>query len=77
MKVNLLITGTIIFWKGLNTVKKIIVLLTAVCLILCGCTAKQDKGNYTDEMKIPYAADLDTEYGADSVEREGAHKDSP
>lgn len=61
----------------MNTVKKIIVLLTAVCLILCGCTAKQDKGNYTDEMKIPYAADLDTEYGADSVEREGDHKDSP
>ena len=57
--------------------KKIIVLLTAVCLILCGCTAKQDKGNYTDEMNIPYAADLDTEYGADSVEREGDHKDSP
>jgi hypothetical protein len=34
-------------------------------------------GNYTDEMKIPYTADLSEEDGADSVEREGDHVDSP
>jgi hypothetical protein len=34
-------------------------------------------GNYTDEMKIPYTCDLDEAYGADSVEREGDHEDSP
>ena len=34
-------------------------------------------GNYTDEMKIPYALDLSPEDGADSVERDGDHKGSP
>lgn len=35
-------------------------------------------GNYTDEMKIAKLdKDLDPEYGADSVEREGDHQDSP
>lgn len=34
-------------------------------------------GNYTDEMKIPYSVNLDEEYGADSVERDGDHKNSP
>ena len=34
-------------------------------------------GNYTDEMKIPYGTDISTEDGADSVEREGDHADSP
>jgi hypothetical protein len=33
-------------------------------------------GNYSDEMKIPYGTDIE-EYGADSVERDGDHKDSP
>lgn len=33
-------------------------------------------GNYSDEMKIPHAVDLE-EYGADSVERMGDHKNSP
>jgi hypothetical protein len=33
-------------------------------------------GNYTDEMKIPYTCDLE-EYGADSVERQGDHENSP
>lgn len=32
--------------------------------------------NYSDEMKIPYTVDL-AEDGADSVEREGDHQDSP
>ncbi len=34
-------------------------------------------GNFSDEMKIPYAVDLSPEDGADSVEREGDHADSP
>lgn len=34
-------------------------------------------GNYTDEMKIPYTCDLSEADGADSVEREGDHEDSP
>lgn len=33
--------------------------------------------NFSDEMKIPYAMDLSPEDGADSVEREGDHADSP
>jgi hypothetical protein len=34
-------------------------------------------GNYSDEMKIPYTTDLSPDDGADSVERQGDHKDSP
>ena len=37
----------------------------------------QSTGNFTDEMKIPYTVDLSGEDGADSVEREGDHADSP
>ncbi|MCI2057534.1 MAG: hypothetical protein LKJ86_10440 [Oscillibacter sp.] len=33
--------------------------------------------NFSDEMKIPYATDLSEEDGADSVERDGDHTDSP
>ena len=40
-------------------------------------TENSTAGNYTDEMKIPYAIDLSEGDGADSVEREGDHKDSP
>ena len=68
--------------------KKLIVLTIALCLALTACTTtpKQDEssgevftpaGNYTDEMKIPYTTDLSTDDGADSVEREGDHKNSP
>ena len=32
---------------------------------------------FTDEMKIPYAVDLSPEDGADAVERQGDHEDSP
>lgn len=32
---------------------------------------------FTDEMKIPYQNDLDPEDGADNVEREGDHQNSP
>ncbi|MEG0076211.1 C39 family peptidase [Anaerorhabdus sp.] len=68
--------------------KKIIVCLLALALV-AGCSATPNKvestptpetkvvtGNYTDEMKIPYAVDLE-EYGADSVERNGDHQGSP
>lgn len=65
--------------------KKLIVLLLgitiAVSVAFSGCAAKDastaSHGNYTDEMKIPHAIDLSSEDGADSVEREGDHKDSP
>ena len=48
--------------------------------LLTGCAGKEkttNHGNYTDEMKIPHAVDLSEPDGADSVEREGDHKDSP
>lgn len=35
-----------------------------------------DSGNFSDEMKIPYAVDLSPEDGSDSVERQGDHADS-
>lgn len=37
----------------------------------------QTAENFTDEMKIPHAADISPEDGADSVERAGDHEDSP
>ena len=37
----------------------------------------QQTANYSDEMKMPYAVDISPEDGADSVERDGDHKDSP
>lgn len=69
--------------------KKLIVFtLVFSTLLLAGCSplivgnaektaAAPSGGNYTDEMKINYTANLDQEYGADSVERQGDHKDSP
>ena len=39
--------------------------------------AKQESAAFTDEMKIPYAVDLSPEDGADAVERQGDHEDSP
>jgi len=52
--------------------------LPAACLLLCfllllpACA----HDNYSDEMKIPYSADLDDSAGADAVERQGDHPDS-
>lgn len=37
----------------------------------------ETRGNYSDEMKIPYATDISPEDGADSVERVGDNEDSP
>lgn len=39
--------------------------------------AKQESAAFSDEMKIPYAVDLSPEDGADAVERQGDHEDSP
>ncbi len=54
--------------------KKIFVYVLALSLLV-GCSRTQS-GNYTDEMKMEYKVNLD-EYGANSVERDGDHKDSP
>lgn len=45
--------------------------LLMVIGILTGCT------KFHDEMKLPYTCNLDPEYGADSIERDGDHPDSP
>lgn len=55
--------------------KKIIVLVI-VLLTITGCTNNKQTGNYSSDMKIAYATDLSKEDGADSVERQGDHKDS-
>lgn len=63
--------------------KKIIVLFSLLVMIfslLAGCTTQPERtagGNHTDSMKIPYTCDLSPEDGADSVERDGDHPDSP
>lgn len=53
--------------------------LILVLGILSGCTAGSGASakSFSDEMKIPYTCNLDPEYGADSVERDGDHVDSP
>lgn len=55
--------------------KNIVALLVSAFLFACGTS--KSVGNYTDEMKIKQSSNLDTEYGADSVERKGDHKGSP
>lgn len=64
--------------------KKLIVFTLALSLLLTGClkqnsTSQENnsQGNFSDEMKISYTADLSSEDGADSVEREGDHSQSP
>ena len=54
----------------------LILMLAVATALLSGCS-NGEKGNFTDEMKIPYAADLSPDDGADSVERDGDHPDSP
>ena len=59
--------------------KSIACLLALFCLCMpfaCQGEAKA-AGNYTDEMKIPYTTDLSEADGADSVERQGDHENSP
>ena len=57
----------------------LILLLTLALAVQAGfaSTEVRQVGNYSDEMKIPYGTDLSPDDGADSVEREGDHKDSP
>lgn len=62
--------------------KRTVSIVLALALIICATllAAAQDTptgGNYSGEMKIPYTVDLSPEDGADSVERQGDHKDSP
>lgn len=56
-------------------------ILTALFMVamLGGCATNSSKpgGNYTSEMKMVYGTDISPEDGADSVEREGDHADSP
>lgn len=61
-----------------------VVCLLIAMVMMASCSADSQspdaaalpEGNFTDEMKIPYAVDLAAD-GADSVEREGDHPDSP
>ncbi|MGF6991626.1 hypothetical protein M2150_002912 [Lachnospiraceae bacterium PM6-15] len=56
-------------------IRGLAVVLLAVTL-LSGCAGKGEMtGNYTDEMKIEPGVDI-SEYGADSVERDGDHEGS-
>ena len=59
--------------------KRIVSVICIIIIIVCMLTAcgSKSKGNYSNEMKIPYALDMSPEDGADSVERDGDHKDSP
>lgn len=58
--------------------KKFLSLLLSLAMLLSvAALADETHGNYSDEMKIPYAVDLSPEDGADSVERAGDHVDSP
>ena len=63
--------------------KKVLAITIAMLMVLGvfnGCSAENKMIETTfvnDEMKIPYTCDLDPEYGADSVERDGDHTDSP
>ena len=63
--------------------KKVLAITIAMLMVLGvfnGCSAENKMIEITsvnDEMKIPYTCDLDPEYGADSVERDGDHTDSP
>lgn len=60
------------------------ILLMAIPTTLAGCGEAQEEstsgsnaGNYSDEMKLTHSSDISKEDGADSVERQGDHKDSP
>ena len=58
--------------------KKLIVCLLVLCMTLGLFTAcGKSSGNYTDEMKFDDGFDLSEADGADSVERDGDHQDSP
>ena len=71
--------------------KKLLTVLCAL-LFIAGCSAApaaptplasadsvptRSGGNFTDQMKLAYRDELDPEAGADAVERQGDHPDSP
>ncbi len=56
--------------------KKFLCFLMAACMLLTSVAALADR-NFTDEMKFDDGIDLSVEDGADSVEREGDHANSP
>ena len=63
-----------------NKSVSIIMALVMILAMMAGCAPKDSTkptGNFTDEMKIPYGADLSPDDGADSVERDGDHVGSP
>jgi len=57
-------------------IKVLLAVSLIVLLLIAGCSSEETR-NFTDEMKIPHAADLSAEDGADSVERDGDHPGSP
>ncbi len=60
--------------------KRIIPVILALALLIGAAplaSLETAGGNQPDEMKIPYTVDLSPEDGADSVERQGDHPDSP
>lgn len=58
--------------------KKLTVCLLVLCMTLSLFTAcAESGGNYTDEMKFDDGYDLSKADGADSVERDGDHQNSP
>jgi hypothetical protein len=56
---------------------KIITLVIFACAAAAITLAMSAKNAASDEMKIPYGADIDPFGGADSVERDGDHPGSP
>lgn len=52
-------------------------LMAASLLAGCGITPGSSESTFSDEMKLPYTCDLDESYGADSIERDSDHADSP
>ena len=62
--------------KMFGAFSALMVMLIMASVLISGCS-NSVKGNFTDEMKIPYEVDISPDDGADSVEREGDHKGSP
>lgn len=77
-----ILDATIIFKQKEDSVLKKLIAITIVLMLITGCAQTKAPetsagGNFTDEMKIVDGIDLDPEYGADAIEREGDHADSP
>lgn len=62
----------------MNKKNTVVIMVALAFSLLTGCGKQSDvkEQTFNDEMKIPYTANLDKEYGADSVERQGDHADS-